>query len=68
MKMKYVLLEYDYTTYCQGTADHNTGTALIHCPKDATFSEVRSTLINTRQISGEYEIDIKSVKNATIEW
>jgi hypothetical protein len=68
MKMKYVLLEYDYTTYCQGTADHNSGMMLVHCPKDATFIEVRAALMNLRHVKGEYEIDIKSVSNATIEW
>ena len=68
MKMKYVLLEYDYTTYCQGTADHNSGMMLIHCPKDATFEDVRSTLMHSRHKIGEYEIDWNSVMNATIEW
>ena len=42
--------------------------ALIHCPKDASFNNVRSTLFNARHIEGVYEIDIDSVKNATIEW
>jgi hypothetical protein len=65
---KYVLLEYNCTTYCQGTADRGHDFALIHCPEDCSFNNVRSTLINARHIEGVYEIDIKSVKNATIEW
>ena len=68
MEWKYVLLEYNYVTYCQGTEDKNYGMALIHCPKDASFNNVRSTLFNARHIEGVYEIDIDSVKNATIEW
>ena len=65
---KYVLLEYNYITYCQGTADRNSGTALIHCPEDCSFSNVRSTLLNAKHIEGIYEIDINSVKDVTIEW
>jgi hypothetical protein len=68
MKMKYVLVEYDYTTYCQGTADHNSGMMLIHCPKSCDFFEVRDALMKARHKDGEYEIDERSVKNATIEW
>ena len=66
--MKYVLLEYDYTTYCQGTADHNHGMSLIHCPITCDFYEVKDALMKARNIDGVYEIDEKSVKNATIEW
>ena len=68
MEWKYVLLEYNYVTYCQGTEDHNSGMALIHCPKSCDFFEVKDALIQARHIDGEYEIDYKSVKNATIEW
>jgi len=64
---KYVLLEYTYTTYCQGTADrYNRGTALIHCPEDCSFNNIRSTLFNKKHREGIYEIDIDSVVNATI--
>jgi len=68
MKWKYVLLEYDYYTYCQGTRDHNHGVALIHCPEDASFSNVRSTLFNTRHRPGRYEILTESVEDMTIHW
>ena len=68
MEMKYVLLEYDYTTYCQGTADHNHGMSLVHCPKNFDFYEVRNALMQARHCDGDYEIDEKSVVNATIEW
>jgi hypothetical protein len=65
---KYVLLEYDYTTYCQGTADHNQGQALIHCPEDCSFANIRSVLMNAKHRENIYEIDIHSVKDVTIEW
>lgn len=65
---KYVLLEYEYTTYCQGTADRNIGTALIHCPEDCSFNNIRSTLLNKRYREGIYEINIESVKDLTIQW
>jgi len=65
---KYVLLEYNYTSYCQGTADRSVGQALIHCPEDCSFNNIRSTLFNRRHREGDYEIDIKSVRDMTIEW
>jgi hypothetical protein len=65
---KYVLLEYNYITYCQGTADRNHGQALIHCPEDCSFNNIRSTLFNAKHREGDYEIDIKSVKDVTIDW
>jgi hypothetical protein len=68
MEWKYVLLEYNYSTYCQGTEDHNVGQALIHCPKDCSFANIRSTLFNKKHREGIYEIDINSVVDVTIEW
>jgi hypothetical protein len=65
---KYVLLEYVYITYCQGTEDRNQGQALIHCPDDCSFNNIRSTLLNKRNREGVYEIDIESVIDVTIEW
>jgi len=65
---KYVLLEYTYYTYCQGTRDRNFGQNLIHCPSDCSFNNIRSTLLNKRHREGRYEIDIDSVKDITIEW
>ena len=65
---KYVLLEYDYTTYCQGSEDFNRGQALIHCPEDCSFNNIRSTLFNRKYRKGVYEIDIESVRDVTIEW
>jgi hypothetical protein len=65
---KYVLLEYDYVTYCQGTEDRNHGMALIHCPSACSFNNIRSILFNKKHIKGLYEIDINSVEDATIEW
>ena len=68
MEWKYVLLEYNYTTYCQGTADRNHGFALIHLPKDATFVDARSALFNAKNRKNYYEIDIDSVEDMTIEF
>ena len=65
---KYVLLEYNYITYCQGSEDINSGTALIHCPEDCSFNNIRSTLFNKKHRQGVYEIDIDSVRDVTIEW
>ena len=65
---KYVLLEYVYHTYCQGTRDRNYGQALIHCPEDCSFNNIRSALINRKHREGVYEIDINSVVDVTIEW
>ena len=65
---KYVLLEYVYITYCQGSEDRNSGIALIHCPEDCSFNNIRSTLINKKHHEGVYEIDIHSVRDVTIEW
>jgi hypothetical protein len=65
---KYVLLGYIYTTYCQGTADRYGGMALIHCPNDCSFNNIRSTLFNERHRKGVYEIDVDSVVDLTIEW
>lgn len=68
MEWKYVLLEYTYYTYCQGTRDRNQGMSLIHCPSDATFSNIRSILYEKKHRDGRYEIDIYSVEDVTIEW
>lgn len=65
---KYVLLEYNYSTFCQGTEDHNQGQSLIHCPEDCSFNNIRSVLMNVRHREGVYEIEINSVKDVTIEW
>ena len=68
MEWKYVLLEYVYYTYCQGTRDRNLGQALIHCPKDCSFNNIRSTLFEKKQRKGIYEIDVNSIEDITIEW
>lgn len=65
---KYVLLEYNYTYYCQGTEEHDHAFALIHCPEDCSFNNIRSTLFNARYRKYDHEIDIDSVKDMTIEW
>ena len=65
---KYVLLEYTYKYDCQGSDEYDTATALIHCPSDCSFSNIRSTLLNKKYEKYYYEIDIDSVKDITIEW
>lgn len=65
---KYVLLEYDYKYYCQGTEEWGHTFALIHCPEDCSFANIRSTLFQKRNRSYDHEIDIDSVKDVTIEW
>lgn len=68
MKWKYVLLEYDYTYYCQGTKEYDHTFALIHCPEDCSFNNVIGTLINNRNVEYYHEIDIDSIKDMTIEF
>jgi hypothetical protein len=68
MEWKYVLLEYTYTYYCQGTEEKGNGTALIHCPSDCSFNNIRSTLFNKKHRKYYHEIDVESVKDVTIEW
>ena len=65
---KYVLLEYDFTEYCQGSADRGRTMALIHCPEDCSFNNIRSTLFNKRYRKNYHEIDIDTVIDVTIEW
>lgn len=65
---KYVLLEYDYISVYQGTEDNNHTMALIYCPEDCSFNNIRSTLFNKRHDVYNHRIDIDSVKDVTIEW
>ena len=65
---KYVLFEYDYISYYQGTADRGHTFALVHCPEDCSFANARSVLINAKHRENYHEIDIKSVEDMTIEW
>ena len=65
---KYVLFEYDYIAYCQGTADKGHTFALVHCPEDCSFANARGTLFKDRNREYNHEIDINSVKDVTIEW
>lgn len=67
-EMEYRLLKYTCTEYCQGSADKGEEYALIKCPSNASFNNVRSTLIKERHIVGVHEIDINSVKDLTIKW
>jgi hypothetical protein len=65
---KYVLLEYDYKYDCQGTDEYGHAFALIHCPQDCSFNNIRSTLIQEKYEKFYHEIDVESVKDITIEW
>lgn len=64
---KYVLLEYDYISYCQGTADREHTMALIHCPEDCSLESVKGLLFQ-RKNRYNHNIDIESVVDVTIEW
>lgn len=68
MNWKYVLLEYDYIQYCQGSRDRGHGTALIHCPEDCSFENIKNTFFKKKNRNYFHEIDINSVVDATIEW
>jgi len=67
-EMEYRLLKYTFTEYCQGSADRGEEYALIKCPSNASFNNVRSTLIKEKHVEGIHEIDINSVKDLTIKW
>jgi len=68
MEWKYVLLEYDYISHCQGSEDLGSASALIHCPADCSFNNIRSTLYQKRNRPYNHEILIDTVKDVTIEW
>ena len=68
MEWSYRLLKYNYRWYCQGTEEWGETYALIHAPKDASFNNIRSTLINQRHNEYDHYIDIESVQDLTIEW
>jgi len=65
---EYRLLKYRYKYFVQGSEENAEEYALILCPKDASFNNVRSTLFNERYKSYYHEIDIESVKDLTIKW
>jgi hypothetical protein len=68
MEWTYRLLKYNYKWYCQGTEEQETEYVLIHAPKDASFNNVRSVLMNMRYNEYDHIIDIESVEDLTIEW
>jgi len=68
MEKVYKLFKYNYVTYCQGSADRNVGYALLHVPNDASFSNNRSTLLNAKNREHQYEIDIGSIEDMTINF
>ena len=62
------LFKYNYISHCQGSEDRGTEYALMYVPKDATFNNNRSTLLNTRNKSYDHEIDIESVQDLTVNF
>jgi len=68
MEFEYRLLKYTYTRYVQGSDDEYEEYALIHCPKNASFNNVRSTLFQQKYDENYHKIDIDSVKDLTIKW
>jgi len=61
------LFKYNYTSYCQGTADRGVGYALLNVPRSTTFNNNRSVLMNSRH-NDNHEIDIESVEDLTIHF
>ncbi len=68
MEFRYRLLGYSYKYYTQGDAEWVNTFALIYAPKDASFANVRSTLIKAKHVENQHEIDIDSVEDLTIKW
>jgi hypothetical protein len=68
MEFKERLLKYTYTYYVQGSEEKGVEYALIHAPENATFNNVRSTLMLKRHKENYHEIDIESVEDLTIKW
>lgn len=68
MEKKYVLLEYDYLEYCQGTADRGHGFALLHVPVSFTLSDTKDFLMRCKHRGYNYEINYNSIEDATLEF
>jgi len=68
MEFTYKLFKYKYTYYVQGTEEIDIDYALLKVPKDASFNNNRSTLINNRYKKYSHEIDIESVEDVTIHF
>lgn len=62
------LFKYTYTYYVQGTEEQGTEYALMYVPKDATFNNNRSTLLNRRNKEYYHEIDVESVQDLTVNF
>jgi hypothetical protein len=68
MEKKYVLLEYDYLSYCQGTADRGHGFALVHVPISFTLFDAKDFLMQCKNRSYDHEINYDSIEDATLEY
>jgi len=67
MKNKAYLLGYQYIYHCQGTKETANDYVLIHAPDDASFNNIRSRLVNAKNHPYNYEINIESIENLTID-
>lgn len=68
MKFVYRLYSYEYKYHVQGTEERDVEYALLHVPEDASFNNIRSTLLNAKHRNYSHEIDINSVVDLTIQF
>lgn len=68
MNSSYRLLKYMYKYYVQGSEEIAIEYALILAPENASFNNIRSTLLNNRHKEHTHEIIIESVEDMTIKW
>ena len=68
LEFVYKLFKYKYSVYCQGDRESSYEYALLNVPKDATFNNNRSVLMNKRSKEFVHEIDIESVVDLSINF
>jgi len=62
------LFKYTYISYNQSTMVYRSEYALLHVPKDAPFTNNRSTLYNARHKDYYHEIEMDSIEDLTINF
>lgn len=68
MEFEYRLLKYTYKHYVQGDYDRVETYALIHCPRNVTFADVKNILFRQKHREYFHEIDMNSIQDLTIFW
>ncbi|KKM91552.1 hypothetical protein LCGC14_1227320 [marine sediment metagenome] len=66
--MMYILLEYTYYSYYQGTQDRNIGYTLMYAPTLTTFQDICQSLIKQLYVNNEFEIIPDSIKDCTLNY